>query len=236
MRILHLVLIILFIGVLGAIGAAWFDLAPVPVLSDLAWKMKGYAPADTSEEAIERFGKALESRNYKAAQRYLDGEYQRKFRDDAKIATKLAEALDNFRSTAKVGGIDSDKVEDQIKVVEPFPKYFKSVKKVGGSDESKEVVYTVEEEWSSPRLPKYPRTVKVKKVEGAWRLDVSLDEIVAPHYPITRRDHLQIIDRNGQNLVNALNVVKNRMKTDATTKENVAADLKDELEKAMKKD
>ena len=55
-------------------------------------------------------------------------------------------------------------------------------------------------------------------------------------HPIIQKDHLETIQKFGQNLTNSLDSVKHGMKTDANTKEDVFASLKTELQNAMKKD
>ena len=64
--------------------------------------------------------------------------------------------------------------------------------------------------------------VTLKKTDDIWRIEI----------PLTPR-HRAIFDEletNGQDYVNRLDVVKNRMKTDATTKDDVFRDLLSELE------
>src|SRR5262245_7040898 len=244
MRVLHLIIIILVIAAIGLGVTAFLDMAPIPALNEVAWNIKGYAPAKTPEEAIEKYNKAMGKRNYAAAARYLDDEYQRKFRNTAKVASKLSEAVVNFRSTAKANGIQSDKVEKLLLLVDPFPSSV-TTEKVYPS-EGGDVTADIKEEFETKR-PTMTRRIAMKKVNDAWRLDLKLEDRIFVFnftpgqndtFPVetTRRLQLEFLDKHGQDLVNALNVVKNRIKTDATTKENVSGDLQDELQKALKGD
>src|SRR5439155_2898781 len=122
MRVLHLVLIVGFVVIVGAVGAAFLDLAEVPVLSELARGVKGYGLAKTPDEALERYKKALEERNYEMAARYIDDDYAVQLRKQAKIAGRLGKAIDNFRSTAKDRSLINDKVELMLARIELFPK------------------------------------------------------------------------------------------------------------------
>lgn len=220
MRVLHLALIILVIAVLGAVTVAWFDLAPIPVLTEAAYGMKGYALAKTPQEALDRYNKGLEARNYAMASRFLDGDYQIQFRKQAKVAERLMKAIDNFRHAAKDRGYNDDKVEGILIKLEPFPSRIsiKDVKESAGGDSASAFIAAE----SGSRLEQQPAyaAVKLKKVDGYWRIDLPLD--------VYTRKVLEDLDRFGQDYTNALDVVKTRMKTDATTKENVFADLREE--------
>lgn len=223
MRLLNLILVLLLIAVIGTCAAAWFDLVTVPVVSNVAWNMKGYGEASNPDEAIEKYNKALEDRNYNAAARYLDGDYQIQFRKQAKMASKLASAIDNFRSTAKDRGINSDKIEDILNRVEPYPKRI-TAKDVKKTDDKATAV--VSSEGSSRLVGPEANVLQLKKVENRWLIDIPLNRAA--------RDRFDWVDKNAQNVVNALNVVKNRMKTDSTTKENVHADLLAEVKEALR--
>ena len=223
MRILHLFLIILLIAVVGAVACAWFDIVPVPVLTDVAYNMKGYGEAKTPDEALERFNKALEARNYKMASRYLDGDFQVAFRKQAKVAEKLAKAIDNFRHACKDRSLNSDRVEAILLVLEPLPSRVsvpETPKESAGGDKA---VARITAEKSARIGGKAGLLITLKKVEGAWKIELPLDA--------AWRALFDDLDHNGQAYVNALDVVKERMKAGATTEETVFTDLRDEVKK-----
>jgi hypothetical protein len=225
MRVLNLVIILVVIALIGACVVAYFDFMHVPVLSDLAWKLKGYGAADTPDEALDRFKKAMENRNYVAAARFLDGDYQLQFRKQAKISEQLAKRIENFRSVAKDFGISSDKIEELLALLEPFPKKL-TAEDVKKTDDKATAILKLEGSsrigWPT-RMP-----VNLKKTDGRWVLDLPLDA--------KARAHFDWLDRHAKNVDTALKVVINRMKTDAVTKENVLADLRQELKDALKGD
>jgi len=222
MRVLHLFIIIVVLLAIGAVGAAFFDLATVPVLSEVAYGVKGYGLAKTPDEALERFKKALEDRNYKMAARFVDGDYAVQLRQHAKVAGRLGNAIDNFRSTAKDRSLAGDKVELALAALEPFPKTIKTINVVKSESGDKATAVITSE--SSSRLGfKTGRAVSLKKTEDVWRIEIPLTPV--------DRALFDELDKNGQDYVNALDVVKNQMKTDATTKENVSRELLSELEK-----
>ncbi len=121
MRLLTLFLVLLLIVVIGAGVVAWFDLAPVPVLTEWAYSMKGYGKASTPDEALDRFNKALQARDYEMAARFLDGDFAVELRKQAKVATRLARAIDNLRHACKDRALNADEVERILATLEPFP-------------------------------------------------------------------------------------------------------------------
>jgi hypothetical protein len=223
MRVMKLFIVLVLIAAIGAVVVAFLDLYPIPVLSEFAYGIKGYGLAKTPDEALERFNKALEARNYNMATRYLDGECQTQMRKQAKVAERLAKAIDNFRNAAKDRGLNPPEVELMLASVEPFPSRI-STKEVKTSGDTATAFIAAE---SSARA--FPRTGQIyplKKVDGYWRIELPLDP--------GSRTIFDDLDRYGQGYANALDVVKNRMKSDATTKENVRGDLKTEFEQVRK--
>ena len=190
-------------------------------------ELKGYKEAKTPDEAMDYFNKGLENRDYNEAANYLDGEYAIQFRKVADKAEKLAKAIDNFRDAMETHGIRSSKVDVQLALLEllVFPKRLRVVDKAKTKGDDEAVVAVVIETGSQPRGAR-PITISLKRVGEQWK-------IVQPLTP-TDRDKFDSLDKHGQDYVNALNTVKQRMKTDATTKEHVARDLEEELKKALK--
>src|SRR5205085_5445893 len=113
-------------------------------------------------------------------------------------------AIDNFRSTAKDRSLINDKVEVLLAKVEPFPKTI-SVKDVKTLPDGDKAVALIVPESSSRLVPKAGLPVTLKKTDGIWRIDFGLTPAA--------RDVLDYIDKNGQDLVNALDAVRSRMKT-----------------------
>lgn len=185
---------------------------------------KGYKEAKTANEAMDYFNKALENRDYESAADYLTGDYAVQFRKIAPKASKLAKAIDDFKSAMTEHNIKSDKALVKLGALEPFPKQLKviDVKTKGDKAEA-----TVVPENGVRKAAAGPQQIMpLQRDNDQWKL--------APPLTPAHRTNFDHIDKYGQDYVNALNVVKNRMKTDATTKENVFNDLKEELDKATK--
>src|SRR5262249_30812469 len=193
MRVLHLVLIVGFVVVVGAVGAGFLDLAEVPFLIEFARRVKAYSRAKTPDEALDRYKKALEERNYEMAARYLDGDYAVQLRKQAKVAGRLGKAIDTFRSTAKDRSLINDKVELMLARIEPFPKTI-SVKDV--KTEGDKAAALIVSETPSRFVPRSGLPVALKKTDGIWRIDLPLTG--------NAREILDYLERNGQDVVNAL--------------------------------
>src|SRR5262245_35787709 len=173
MRVLHLVIILAILGLIALAGLAFFDAAPIPALNDMAWKMKGWGPAKTPDEALEKYKKALADRNYNAASRYLEGDYQIQFRKIAKPAQRLAEATDNFRHAGTDRGYIDDKVDKLLYSLEPFPKTI-SIKDVKTSESGDTATALLTTDTPSLAIPPGGMVVALKKKDDVWHLDIPL--------------------------------------------------------------
>src|SRR5262245_37570001 len=184
--------------------------------------LKGYKEARTPDEAMDYFNKAMENRDYSEAANYLDGEYAVQFRKVADKAEKLGKAIDDFRYAMEKHGIRSPRVDTLLAGLEPFPKRLRvtdNIKKKG-----EEAIAPVAVETGSQLRAIGATAVPLKREGEQWKIVLLLTPAV--------RLIFDDIDKHGQDYVNALTVVRNRMRTDATTKENVANDLQEELRKA----
>jgi hypothetical protein len=183
--------------------------------------IKGYKEAKTPDEAMDYFNKAMEDRDHNEAANYLDGDYAIQFRKVADKAEKLAKAIDNFRHGMENQGIRSDKVNDMLARLEPFPKRLRVLNMNKQGDDTATATVSVE---TGQLRAVGESAIPLKREAEQWKIALPLTQSV--------RLIFDDIDRYGQDYVNAINVVKNRMRTDATTKENVAKDLDEELRKA----
>lgn len=190
-------------------------------------EVQGYKEAKTPNDALEYVNKALEDRNYSIVADYLAGEYGVQLRKVADKASKLAKALDDFKYAMEHHNVKSPKVTALLSELEPFAKHLKvsDVKQKGDND----AVAVVDAE--SGILNGAPPTARnllipLKRENDQWKLALPLTPAA--------RAKFELYDKYGQDYVNALNVVKNRLKTDATTKENVFNDLEEEIKKATK--
>ncbi len=250
-------LVIVVVGLLVAVGVFFFVPSIRPgFVQDLFNKAGGYTKATSAEDALDKFRQAIEKRNYKAASIYLAGDYKEWFDKTQGDAEAIARAIDDLRHAMKSHGIKSDKGDFVLFMIDPFPGGFK-YKPAGSGDE-----VTAELDWTdelkphetqistamrgwqvNPRLlnsmlPQAlitPRLkVKVKKEsDGAWRI----------HIPVSTgssglgnerhmRDQADFLRKNGSNVKNALEGLKNDVKNNPTTKEAFETSLKTKLEES----
>ncbi|MBI1917225.1 MAG: hypothetical protein HYS12_21175 [Planctomycetes bacterium] len=221
-RLFFQLVLIVIIGTVGYLALFQRD-AVISLFQKAKSTLKGYKEAKTPDEAMDYFNKAMESRDYNEAANYLDGEYAVQFRKVADKAEQLAKAIDDFRHAMEQHGIRSDKANAMLADREPFPKRLRVVDTIQKKGDDAAVAPVAVETGSQLRAVG-TAAIPLKREAEQWKIVLALTPAV--------RLIFDDIDRNGQDYVNAINVVKNRMKTDATTKDNVAKDLEEELRKA----
>jgi hypothetical protein len=241
-------LIVLVVAVLGTAGVFLF----VPGLRPgfvQTWfnKARGFTPAKSPNDALDKFKLALEKRDYQAASLYVSGDYKEWFDKGRSDAEAITTEIDNLRAAMKSNGVKSDKGDLALFMLEPFPATFKyDVKESADSatatlNWNEEISrfagqnlqgWTVDNRaWNSllPRITTFgPIQVTLKKEsDGAWRIQIPVQ--------IGNRqvkDTVDYLRKNGSNYKNALQSVKNEVKNNPTTKENFESALKTKLEES----
>jgi hypothetical protein len=206
---------------------------------------KGYKPAETPREALDRFRDAVASRDYDAAATYCGGDYAEVMRKASKAAEELGKSIDNLQSNMDSQGIQSDRARLVLMLLEPFPTKFKVGEiKQQGEDRA---YATILEETGAP--------LKLDGRYENWNLDPlmlrSLARGLTQHvelrregegdkkswkiyFPVTPTLNLcsdQLVQKY-KNYVRALDKVKYEVKNDPVTKSDVEHRLKTELEEA----
>jgi hypothetical protein len=214
---------------------------------------KGFGPAKSADDALDKFRQAIEKRDYDAASQYLSGDYKEWFdkgRDDAEA---LANEIDNLKSAMKKYGVKSDKGYFVLFLLEPFPAGFKyNVNKAPGDSAVATLSWADEiathqgqylqgwqvdnRMWNS-LLPyvvdaRVPLQVTVKKEsDGHWRIQIPTASGSTLNYRHVR-DTVDQLRKNGSNFKNALQGLKNDVKNEPQTKENFESSLKTKLEQS----
>lgn len=86
---------------------------------------KGYNPAESPQQAVDGFRKAIQNRDYaEAADIYLIGDYAEQMRKAAVGAQALGNQIDKTLHQLEVNGYDSDKIKLVLLLLDPFPKEF----------------------------------------------------------------------------------------------------------------
>jgi hypothetical protein len=207
---------------------------------------KGFTPAKTPTEALDKFRAAVKDRDYETAATYCGGDFAEQLRKGAKGAKELGNAIDNLTQTMDNNGIHkTERVKLILLLLEPFPTEF-TVKDVI-TDNNKAVAILLEN-------GEVPLRVNARTLN--WRVDPlifrSLTRGLSPqvelqseaegdphwkiYFPVTDELRLSVdkLRDNYKDYVKALEKVKSEVNTDATTKADLERRLQTELEEASR--
>jgi len=240
MRVVSLVVILLIVGAIGA-GVYYRD-----YLFKVA---KGAVPAKSADEACSKFKQFIKDRDYESAAVYCTAEYAEQLRKAAKAGTELASAIDNLTAVMEDNGVKSARVGFILHLLQPFPKDLEyAVKddkatftvKAQGVDASVDLAG-----WKDSVDPGMfwtylggPPSVGGKvsptmTFEGTVKKEGEFYKLAFPATPGVQQT-VEKLKSEGQNYAKALTKVKQDVKTDATTKNDIEARLKSELNDAKK--
>ncbi len=253
MHAAKVLLVVLIGGLLVAAGVFAFVPSLRPAFVK-AWfqKASGFTPATSPEDALDKFKKALEKRDYEAAALYVTGDYKEFIDKGGKDAKELATAVDDLQAVMKTTGVKSDKVDYALFLLTPFPATFKIAKvEKQGDDKATAIldwsddlarfaaVRTHLADWKiNPGLlfslmPSNSLTlvkVNLKQEAGAWKIVVpaEITGVGGRHV----RDSVEALRKNATNYKNALNEIKTDIKNNPATKEDFERSVKVALEKS----
>jgi len=212
---------------------------------------KGYKKAETPQACAEMFRKAINDRDYDIAADYVTPTYAEQLKKVHTEARELGQAIDNLESQLNSRGLMRDEIARVLFALDPFPKIEVNtadessgtpkikitipLPKVGQSQVGsgdwqlrKEVLFAL-----VPTMPADRRvmvqnvlTLPMKKDGEVWKIDVPVDSGL--------QNAVSTLKDKSKNFVNPLNDVKDNVKIDSTTKENVAAELRRLLEQGSK--
>jgi hypothetical protein len=206
---------------------------------------KGYTPAETPREALDKFREAVANRDYDAAATYCGGDYAEVMRKSAKAAEELGKAIDNLQSNMDAQGVQSDRARLVLMVLEPFPTKFK-VGEIKQQGEDRAYATVLEDTGAPLRLdgryenwnldPLMLRSLargltQHVELRREGQGDKKYWKIYFPVTPILNLSSDQLVQKY-QNYVRALDKVKYEVKNDPVTKSDVERRLKAELEEA----
>jgi hypothetical protein len=242
MHAIKVLFVLIVVGALGATGLFYFVPSTRPrFVQDWFRKASGFTPAKTPTEAIDKFKKALQDRDYETAATYCDPDYAEQLRKGAEGAQKLTRAIDSLRNSMEKHGVKSDKVKAALYLLEPFPLNVKTHDLKEKDDSA--AAQLVEEGTSSTAdtgkilvkharlvhafLPVVPWNGKVELFregsgdKAAWKLKI----------PVTPRlrDSVDTLKDSGTNYANAIQQVSDQVKNNPGTK----AEVERELERAL---
>jgi hypothetical protein len=246
---MHGVKVLIFVAVAAlvvATGVFWFVPKARPgFVKSLFWKMQGYTPAKTPQECLDRFQKAMKQRDYEAAALYADKDYAEQIRRGADNAKDLGDAIDSLRHNMKNKGITSEKVDVVLRLLDPFPAQQLKWSNLRESADKTTAVF----EWDEP-LPKIdsslPTWINRHEVTSAF-LSVPVVDWDGVVHLVKENDnwkiHLLVTDRmrtavgklrdKGGNYKNSIQVVRDEVKNNPATQENVESALHQRIDEAI---
>jgi hypothetical protein len=203
----------------------------------------GFAPAKTPTEAVDRFRDAIRKRDYETAAEFCDKDYREQMLKAAKQAKKLGDAIDSLLYNMDKNGVVNPKTKFTLRLLEPFPKTFKVL---DIKEKDKVAVATIQDDDPLPKLDSpLPSDFYEKHRHMIWSLlpveaDLNLPvlELVKDdtgHWkiklPVMTRlrvsvDHLK---DNATNYANAILQVRDEVKNNPVTKEQVQRELETRL-------
>ncbi len=237
--------IILGLMLVSSVFAVFPKTRPGPV-KDAIRRMRGFGPAESAEDAIDKFRRAIKDRDFETAATFVGGDFGELMAKAAEPAENVAHGVDDLLDVMESNQLKSDKTRYALKLLEPFPRELSVKGKIDSRGDSTLVTLleepfrgdVVTERWNiDPRMlrtlyfdPLDLRSgtfvvVEVKKVGKSWKLFFPPD--------FSKEGARSKIDRlreNHGNYVRALTQVKNSAKNDAVTRENILQDLRRVLE------
>lgn len=218
----------------------WFDAA------------RGYTPAKSADDALDKLRKAIEKRDYDAAKLYLTGPYLEQFEKGKGDAAKLAAEIEALRQVMADNGVKSDKVGMMLYWLDPFPAFkYKAGTPKEGAKSIDAVIHwdedagkfkdaatysvNVDNKLRHALLPvgalvNLPLKVVVKEVEdGVWKVEIPV-QFGDRHV----RDCVQQMEKNASNVANAMGKTKDDLKRDKAIKADFESAFKANIEKATK--
>lgn len=235
----------LVLVVLGALVLATgvFSFVPStrpPIVKKWFRQATGFTPAKTPTEALDKFKDAIRKRDYETAAEYCTRDYREQMLKVHAQAKKLGNAIDSLAYNMDKNGVVNPKTKAMLKFLEPFPRSFKvvDVKEKGNAavavlDDDEAAVrldnpiagdfFTKHALMIGSLVPAVPlREVALAKDEvGHWRIDV----------PVTSRLRLAVdhLKDNATNYANAIYQVRDEVKNNPVTKEQVQSELERRL-------
>ncbi len=206
---------------------------------------KGFTQAASAEDALLKLRKALETRNYEAAQLYLTGEYAEQFARGRKSAEALARACDELRGTMEAQGVHSPRIARVLYWLDPLPPFRHTITQ----EEDGDVIAVLDwgEDAGKVNIPSAapvrvvdPRllhgllisgtplpmeiSVRVVQEDDGWKVTFPV-EYDGRHI----RDCVDVLEAYAGNYRNALRVIRERVRNDPAFKQHVEQNFFDDL-------
>ena len=117
-----------------ALAAGYFIFLTPDWAVDLYHQATGFGAATTPAEAVDKFLKCTQKRDYKTAARFCTGDYADLLKKSHPLANELGVILDGINDYMKGKGLATDKCVIYMHQIDPFPKNIK----VSGSPKARD--------------------------------------------------------------------------------------------------
>jgi len=250
-NLIILIVVVLLLGGGGFAGASvYFEWPPVWGFYQSA---RGYGPAKTPEEALEKFAKAVKDRDFVSASEYCTADFAKPMHNSAASAKALGVAIDNLEHNMTQENIKSNKCKIWLRRLEPFPKVIQYKITLNAKDdnatraaaqiwEDLRDIQADTDKWQVDFRPfralsggaAHPMLesgsaipVDLVKDKGSWKIAFPFG---ANQTDIQQRT--ADLNKYYQDYVRPLDKLKYEIKRDSSTKNELEQRLKEEMEKA----
>ncbi len=124
MRVIIILILLAIVGAgvyIGIFHRDWF----MQQAEETVQTIKGYTPAKTPQEAMEKFEKAIKERDYKAAAKYVSADYAKLLKKGHDAGVALGQKIDKLNNLCQQKGIYTDQSKILLLQLDPFPRNFK---------------------------------------------------------------------------------------------------------------
>jgi hypothetical protein len=146
-RVIHVVIVLFLVVLIGTPIAIFVGWLTIPSFNVFGFKTpevsqkkigevveetvdtaKGFTPAQTPTEAMDKFREAIQARNYRAAKKYVTAKYGDLLERAHPAARELGGDIDKISLFAKNNSLESEKLKYFLYALDPFPKNFSAGK------------------------------------------------------------------------------------------------------------
>jgi len=233
--------IIVIVALLAVVGIGGFlYIFKREAVMEMLDSSRGYGKAKTPQECVDNFKKAVKERKYDKAAKYCTKEYAEQLIKGAEAAKELGTSIDDLHHRLKNDGVLTSEIEYVLFFNDPLPPDLNLTLQNTGDKESTAAISVDNPVLKSAPTKQwkhdayfikafyydYPHgSVKLVKEGDTWKIDV----------PVTpaMRSRVDRLNKVYKDYVNAFKKVSEEVRTERTTKVDVANRLEEELNSAV---
>jgi hypothetical protein len=232
---------ITLIGLLAVLGiGAFLFLFKREAVADMVDSARGYPKAKTPQECVDNFKKAVKERKYDKAAKYCTKEYAEQLKRGAEAGKEVGESIDDLIHRMKSDGVLTSEIEFVLFQNDPLPPDLKLTVQTPGDKEASAAIsvdnpalltvptgtWKYDTRFVKAFYADYPRGyVRLVKEGDYWKIDV----------PVTPEMRMRVdrLIQCSKDYVNAFKKASEEVRTERTTKLDVATRLKELIDEAV---